>query len=866
MRFALLALLSTAMGYHCSNDAPVETPAQKLAAHAAYAPAHLHPHSEDDLPAPGYRAAAALIEARLASPPQPLQSTLRWPQPPPLAAVPVPLSSVALLPGGRAFASQNLSSVWIHSLDPERLLFSFRETANLSTAGAQPYGGWESPDCLLRGHIAGGHFLSGAALLSNATGDAALRARVGYMVAELQKCQAANTAKGWAGYLSAFPPDHFDRLERNQQPIWAPYYTMHKILQGLYDAHALLGDPNAAPVALGMLAYFAKRVRALISQETIAEWYAVLNIEHGGMNEVAFKWAAATGSADAAYLAQMFDEPCWLGPLSLGADILTDEHANTHLPIVLGAATQFERTGDLRLSLAATGFYSALQGAHTFSTGGSSSGEWWGRPHRLGDELDVNGVESCSTYNVMKLSRQLFGWGADPALMGHFERALFSGMYGTQHPSRVGAVIYLLPLRGPNGLAGGSKAHSYWGWSDPEASMWCCVGSALESHSKHGDSLFFEAAPAPGAPPTLILATYENARVAWPIPGARGGAIATLTTTAAWSATNLTVRLQLSVAGGAPGDLALALRVPAWGAAGAAASVDGSPLPVPEGAPWVNISRAQWGAAELVLPFAPVLEALDDDRAAFAGYFSVVAGPFVLGALTRVDNVIVGANRTGAPAPWVRPLSAAERSAALSLGAPGGAAHLRHDNVTAVWAGSAAAAPPYTPSADEGPGDATWLLEDAAAPGEGRALRSLNRPGELLACAAAGAQCVIAHGAAAGAASSFTVHSPGLSGAVGTLSLESRLLPGFFVSTFASPRNSSEWGAAVALQRLAPGDAAFAAASSWAAGAALWSPPALTYVASTGDGAVEGSRDLLLVPVADIADEWYGIYLKVVSK
>lgn len=132
-------------------------------------------------------------------------------------------------------------------------------------------------------------------------------------------------------------------------------------------------------------------------------------------------------------------------------------HANTHIPIVIGAATAYEQSGDARFLDTAMGFYDNLNDGHTWATGGSSTGEWWGDPHRLGDGLDINGVESCSTYNVLKLSRQLFTWNLDTKFAEFYERAKFSGMFSTAHPSVAGHVIYLLPMRGADGMAGGSK-------------------------------------------------------------------------------------------------------------------------------------------------------------------------------------------------------------------------------------------------------------------------------------------------------------------------------------------------------------------------------------------------------------------------
>jgi DUF1680 family protein len=118
---------------------------------------------------------------------------------------------VALLGGGRGAQMQNVTLAWLQLFDADRLLFSFRATAGLDTKGAQSYGGWESPTSLLRGHITGGHFLSAAAQMVNATGDAGLKATLAYMVGELAACQTANAALFGAGYLGAYPCVPLDR-------------------------------------------------------------------------------------------------------------------------------------------------------------------------------------------------------------------------------------------------------------------------------------------------------------------------------------------------------------------------------------------------------------------------------------------------------------------------------------------------------------------------------------------------------------------------------------------------------------------------------------------------------------------------------
>ena len=111
------------------------------------------------------------------------------------------------------------------------------------------------------------------------------------------------------------------------------------------------------------------------------------------------------------------------------------------------------------------------------ATSGASTGEWWGDAHRLGDGLDVNAVESCTSYNTLKISRALFSWSLDAGFLDSYERLKFSGMFGTMHPTAPGRILYMLPIDS----TGVSKAHSYSGWSDPTDSMWCCSGSGMES-------------------------------------------------------------------------------------------------------------------------------------------------------------------------------------------------------------------------------------------------------------------------------------------------------------------------------------------------------------------------------------------------
>src|SRR5215472_10862370 len=155
---------------------------------------------------------------------------------------PFPLKQVRLGAGPCKVAMES-DRRYLHSLAPDRLLHTFRLNAGLPSS-AQPLGGWEAPDCELRGHYAGGHYLSATALMYATTGDEDLKANANKVVAELGKCQ--KELKG-GGYLSAFPVEFFDRL-RDRERVWAPFYTIHKIMAGNLDMYVHCGNEQALDI------------------------------------------------------------------------------------------------------------------------------------------------------------------------------------------------------------------------------------------------------------------------------------------------------------------------------------------------------------------------------------------------------------------------------------------------------------------------------------------------------------------------------------------------------------------------------------------------------------------------------------------
>ena len=270
---------------------------------------------------------------------------------------PFPMHAVRLLPGD-FYDAQQADRALLRRLPADRLLHTFRVNAGLPST-AEPLGGWERPDCELRGHFCG-HFLSACALMHASTADAELKTKGDYMVAELAKCQQ----KLSGGYLSAFPTELFDRLKARQK-VWAPFYTIHKIMAGMLDMHQHCGNDQALVVLRGMADWVDHWTAAL----SIDQMQMVLDTEYGGMNEVLYNLAAVTNDDHYAAVGDRFTKQRFFNPLALRRDQLRGLHANTHIPQVIGAARRYEISGDPRFHDVADVFWDTIVASRTYATG-----------------------------------------------------------------------------------------------------------------------------------------------------------------------------------------------------------------------------------------------------------------------------------------------------------------------------------------------------------------------------------------------------------------------------------------------------------------------------------------------------------------
>jgi DUF1680 family protein len=512
-----------------------------------------------------------------------------------LKALPFDLKDVRLLDGPFRDAMIR-DQEYLLSLDQDRLLHNFRVTAGLPST-AEPLGGWEAPDVELRGHAVG-HYLSAVSIMYASTGDERFKQRADRLVAEFAKIQAAESTKFHPGYLSAFPEELIDRVE-NRQRVWAPYYTLHKIMAGLIDASQLTGNTQALDVVKKQADWVVWRNGRLTDEQR----QAMLQTEQGGIVESLANLYALTGDARYMTAATWLEHHRIIDPLADHVDPLDNIHANTQIPKIIGAAREYELTGDPKYHEIATFFWDRVVHHRSFVFGGNSDGEAFFPESETSHHLGAEGPETCNTYNMLKLTRHLFAWSPSAATMDFYERALTNHILGSQDP-KTGMMIYYCPL----------KPGAFKTFSTPTDSFWCCVGTGIENHAKYNDTIYFHDAS------SLYVNLFIPSELTWKDKG-----IKVLQTTR-YPEEDTT---SLAVATGAPVKLIVNIRYPGWAKSGMTLRVNGreQPVTVSPGS-YVTIDR-EWKTGDRIdvrLPMTLHMEALPDDPHVQA----LMYGPVVL--------------------------------------------------------------------------------------------------------------------------------------------------------------------------------------------------------------------------------------------
>ncbi|MGZ4012313.1 MAG: beta-L-arabinofuranosidase domain-containing protein [Flavisolibacter sp.] len=507
---------------------------------------------------------------------------------------------------------------WLLSIGVNRLLHSFRTNAGVPSgleggySAGNKLAGWESLDCELRGHTTG-HILSALAFLFASTGDEKYEAKADSLVKGLARVQQALNEDG---YLSAFPQELINRNIRGEQ-VWAPWYTLHKIISGLIDQYLYCNNHQALEVAakMGMWAY--KKLQPVTpTQRTV-----MLRNEFGGINESFYNLYAITGKKEYKWLGDFFYQKETLDPLKEGKDILSGKHANTYIPKLLGLSRDYEIEGKGEGDSIAKFFWQTVVDHHTFATGSNSDKEHFFKPDELSKHLTGYTGESCNVYNMLKLTRHLFIHTADPKYADFYERALFNHILGQQDPA-TGMVAYFLPM-----LPGAHKVYS-----TPDSSFWCCVGSGFENQAKYGEAIYYHTTN------DLYVNLFIPSELNWKEKGIK---LAQHTRFPEEGITSFTIEAKHAV------SMPLHIRYPSWAVNGATVKVNGKKIPLKEAPGSYIIINRKWrngDKIEVNFPMSLRVIPTNDDPKKVALAF----GPIVLAGEMGTEGMI-------SPAPYSNP-------------------------------------------------------------------------------------------------------------------------------------------------------------------------------------------------------------------
>ncbi|MCI8783216.1 MAG: hypothetical protein HFG83_15160 [Dorea sp.] len=565
---------------------------------------------------------------------------------PQIQAYPATMEQLRLTGSGIFYDNQERCIRYLLFLNADRMLYNFRKAFGFDTKGAPPPGGWEEPSGLLRGHSTG-HFLSALAHAFASTGDIRFRQKAGYIITELRKLQQASHGEPadfrtectpgnavqslWSrkpdtwgeGFLSAYSPDQFALLEEftPYATIWAPYYTLHKILAGLLDCHRLLESDDALSCACGIGNWVYRRLLATDREQRAAMWKLYIAGEYGGINESLAALYEATGNKDYLEAARMFDNPVLFDGLIHGRDPLSGIHANQHIPQIIGAMEVFRAAGDYRYYHLAKNFWELTINRYMYSIGGVGRGENFRDADILANHIEGGrNCETCATYNMLKLTGMLYQYAPDHSpYMDYYERALLNHIAASQNPdAKEGAlhgVTYMLPI-GP----GAQKEYS-----NDYDDFTCCHGTGMENHVRYTEHIYHH-----GDDGSLYLNLFLPSVYCWEEKGV------TLSLEGDFPSQCFRLTVHTKTAGRTV-SLNLKIRIPYWCRQTFRVSDRIGTLPEPSGDSGYYMIHRTFADGDFITVSTPFALHLCYTNDAYEGYpaASLMYGPLVMTALSR---------------------------------------------------------------------------------------------------------------------------------------------------------------------------------------------------------------------------------------
>ena len=516
-----------------------------------------------------------------------------------------PISSVRL--GESQFLkNQQMDIHYLLGLDADRLLAPYLKEAGL-TPKAENYTNWENTG--LDGHI-GGHYLSALSYMYAATGNDEIEDRLDYVMKELKRCQDA----AGDGYLSGVPGGRKIWKELSEGNIransfglndrWVPLYNIHKIYAGLRDAYLIAGRSEAKEMLVKLTDWMVQLVSGLTDEQI----QKMLISEQGGLNETFADVYGMTKDQKYLKLAHQFSDQQMLQPLLESKDNLTGKHANTQIPKIIG----YKRIADLEglqdWDRAAKFFWDVVVGQRSVSIGGNSMREHFNPTNDFSGLLaSEQGPESCNTYNMLRLTKMLYQTSADKNFMDYYERALYNHILSILNPVQ-GGFVYFTPMR---------SGH-YRVYSQPQTSMWCCVGTGLENPARYGEMIYAHEGS------DLIVNLFIPSTLTWD-----DLTVKQENRFPQEPSTTLTLNLKKAK------KFALKIRLP-WWTDGAKLAVNGSPVDTQTKGGYIVVDR-KWkdgDAVNVELPMHLTAMTTPDGKP----QYSFLYGPIVLAAKTGTDR------------------------------------------------------------------------------------------------------------------------------------------------------------------------------------------------------------------------------------